>query len=176
MADQRRKRYLILEGRSASGLLRSIYRYEDDPAWDYLFTDTEWESYRDHGPLIVAALQDSDLYRWALGELKKSVDVIGVIIESDGTLTQVADWWRKRLRVKLDRTRTALLRLYDPVIWSELEPTDTGTQGLIERVIYWSGEGKEGRWYMSYNPEPVTMTEPPTLEPGQQENLGLLSA
>lgn len=164
-------RYLILEAIRGETLLSTIYENESQPVWAYLFEETEWAPYKHQGPVIVEAMQSSELYRALLAGLKGSRKITGLILESDKGMDKVAGWARARLTVRLDKDRTALLRFYDPVIWHKLEPGENANDNPIGRAIYWHGSAGEGRWIINVHPDPLTMNEMPILEPEQRKAL-----
>jgi len=168
-----RVHYLVLEARQNPPVVRSLYEQAENPNWVYLFAETDWQQYLAEGPVVVQAAQDSELYKWALKELKLNNGLSGIVIESDEAMNSVVDWARERLTVGFDGSRRGLLRFYDPLVWHRLNPRNIGEQGLVRQVIYWHGSPQEGRWLVSRNPEPVTMAGTPVLEPEQLRRLGL---
>jgi len=169
-------RYLVLESPAGKPLLRKLYEHHEAPVWQHLFNETLWAAYVDESPVVVQAAQESEMYKWALNELKLNNELSGIVIESDETMDAVVAWVRERLIVAFDGGRKGLLRFYDPLIWHRLKPRNIGEHGPIKQVIYWHGRSHEGRWLVSRNPEPVTMAGTPVLEPEQLKRLSLAVA
>lgn len=162
--------YLILESRSSEAILQQVYATETDPVWEYLFAHTEWEPYLHESPIVLQALRDSDLYRWARQGLENN-ELSGLILDSTQELRAVADWTRQRLSVQFDSDRRGLLRFYDPLIWHRLAPAERSREEVVSSVTYWHGLPEDGRWLTSVNPEPVTMGSTPMLEAHQWQAL-----
>lgn len=168
--------YLLIEGAGNKSLLEALYEQSETPIWSLLFSETQWAPYKDESPLVIQTVRDSVFYQWALKGLGKTGELRGLIIESDASLEEVLEWARARLTVRLDGASSGLLRFYDPLVWHKLAPRDTGQQGTVKRVVYWHGGFEDGSWLTSQNPEPVTMSGSPTLEPEQLQNLNLARA
>jgi len=155
-------RYLVVESRNQTTLLRELYSAAENPRWLYLFAETEWQAFLQEGPILLEAAQDSAEYRWALRGLKDE-HLIGLILESSRGLDAVASWLRARLTVRVDGQRKGLLRFYDSRIWHGLAPRTNPEADVIERAIYWHGPSGRKQWRTTENPEPIVMSPAPAL-------------
>lgn len=167
-------RYLVLESLNPKLLLQKLYEISESPEWVYLFSETDWHAYREEGPVLLEATQDSAEYRWALGGLKEE-SLSGLILESPEGLDKVANWLRARLTVRFDGQRKGLLRFYDARIWHQLSPSSAPEADVVERVIYWFDEDVSERWRITENPKPFSMSPVATLEESQWRALNAMS-
>lgn len=167
-------RYLVLESLNPKFLLQKLYETAESPEWLCLFSDTDWHAYREEGPVLLEARQDSAEYHWALQGLKEE-NLIGLILESAAGRDTVADWLRARLTVRFDGQRKGLLRFYDARIWHQLSPASAPEVDVIERVIYWVGEAGSKRWRITENPKPFSMSPVATLDEHQWRAINAMS-
>ncbi|MBS8240511.1 DUF4123 domain-containing protein [Marinobacter lipolyticus] len=167
-------RYLVLESLNPKLLLQKLYEISESPEWLYLFSDTDWHAYREEGPILLEARQDSAGYQWALQGLKEE-SLSGLILESSAGQDMVADWLRARLIVRFDGQRKGLLRFYDARIWHQLSPASAPGADVIERVIYWVDEAGSKRWRITDNPKPFSMSPVATLDEHQWRAINAMS-
>lgn len=147
--------FLVLE--ETGTIRRELYEREGNPQWVPLFDETQWAAYIHRSPLLIKVEPQSPVLEWFLKHRDDDERLRGLILESEASLAQVAEWGRIPLTMTFNNNRQGLLRYYDPLIWHAIAPGAFPGHSPVTQAHYWYHPPwySEGQWLSSPHPMPL---------------------